>query len=153
MDRKPLFPGRSCYPLSPDRHARIQANGFAVSKDDQLAVIFEILGTPEEADIAFVTDAKALTYLKSFQPIKRVDLQEKYPGADQESIDLLNKMLQINPYFRISVEDALSHPCFAKIKKESKELASENPVTIEFDDQQLDKPTLRKLFLKACAEI
>lgn len=80
-------------------------------------------------------------------------MQEKYPGADQESIDLLNKMLQINPYFRISVEDALSHPCFAKIKKESKELASENPVTIEFDDQQLDKPTLRKLFLKACAEI
>lgn len=23
LDRKPLFPGRSCYPLSPDRHARI----------------------------------------------------------------------------------------------------------------------------------
>ena len=23
MDRKPLFPGKSCFPLSPDRHARI----------------------------------------------------------------------------------------------------------------------------------
>lgn len=69
LDRQPLFPGRSCFPLSPDRHARIQANGFAVSKDDQLAVIFEVLGTPEETDIAFVTDTKALSYLKSFQPI------------------------------------------------------------------------------------
>ena len=87
-----------------------------MSKDDQLAIIFEILGTPEEADIAFVTDTKALTYLKSFQPIQRVDLQEKYPGADLDSIDWLNKMLQINPYFRISVEDALTHPCFGKIK-------------------------------------
>ena len=73
LDRQPLFPGRSCFPLSPDRHARIQTNGFAVSKDDQLAVIFEVLGTPEETDIAFVTDTKALSYLKSFQPIQRVD--------------------------------------------------------------------------------
>ena len=23
MDRRPLFPGKSCFPLSPDRHARI----------------------------------------------------------------------------------------------------------------------------------
>ena len=66
LDRKPLFPGKSCFPLSPDRQARIQANGFPVAKDDQLAIIFEILGTPEEQDIAFVTDPKALTYLKSF---------------------------------------------------------------------------------------
>lgn len=34
MDRKPLFPGKSCFPLSPDRHARIQANGFPVARDD-----------------------------------------------------------------------------------------------------------------------
>jgi mitogen-activated protein kinase 1/3 len=134
LDRKPLFPGRSCYPLSPDRHARIQANGFAVSKDDQLAIIFEILGTPEENDIAFVTDEKALSYLKSFKPIKRVDFQLKYPGADFDSLDLLNKMLQINPYFRISVEDALNHPCFTKIRRESKEVVAETPVSIEFED-------------------
>ena len=34
MDRRPLFPGKSCFPLSPDRHARFQANGFPVAKDD-----------------------------------------------------------------------------------------------------------------------
>jgi mitogen-activated protein kinase 1/3 len=34
MDRTPLFPGKSCFPLSPDRNARIQANGFPVAKDD-----------------------------------------------------------------------------------------------------------------------
>jgi len=62
-------------------------------------------------------------------------LQEKYPGADLDSIDLLNKMLQINPYFRISVDDALNHPCFAKIKKDAKEIVADNAVTIEFEDQ------------------
>lgn len=34
LDRKPLFPGKSCFPLSPCQHARIQANGFPVAKDD-----------------------------------------------------------------------------------------------------------------------
>mgnify|MGYP000858958991 CR=1 FL=1 len=93
MDRKPLFPGKSCFPLSPDRHARITANGFPVAKDDQLAVIFEMLGTPNEEDTAFVTDQKAVGYLKSFIPIERVDWTKKYPGATSEAIDLLNKML------------------------------------------------------------
>ena len=79
-----------------------------MSKNDQLALIFEVIGTPKEDDIALLTDYKAPDYLFSFQPVQRVDLQQKYPGADEESIDLLNKMLQINPYFRISVEDALN---------------------------------------------
>lgn len=153
LDRKPLFPGKSCFPLSPDRHARIQANGFPVTKDDQLAVIFEILGTPEGDDIAFVTDTKATTYLKSFASIPRMDLSKKYPGATADAIDLLNKMLQINPFFRISVKDAIAHPVFAKIRKEGKEATSGHLVTIDFEDELLDKEMLRNVFLKLCSEI
>lgn len=52
-----------------------------------------MLGTPDENDIAFVTDAKATSYLKSFASVPRVDLSKKYSGATPESIDLLNKML------------------------------------------------------------
>jgi serine/threonine protein kinase len=89
-----------------------------VSKDDQLAVIFEILGTPDENDISYVTDPKALTYLKSFNSIARVDLKTKYKGASEEAMDLLNKMLQFNPFFRISIDDALAHPVFKKVRKE-----------------------------------
>lgn len=93
LDRKPLFPGRSCFPLSPDREARIASNGFPIGKDDQLAVIFEILGTPDENDLSYVTDPKALAYLKSFNPIERVNLKTKYVGASADAIDLLDKML------------------------------------------------------------
>ena len=93
MDRKPLFPGKSCFPLSPDRHARIQANGFPVARDDQLAVIFDVLGTPNDDDISYVTDAKAIGYLKSFTPNDRMNMQQKYPGANAEGVDLLNRML------------------------------------------------------------
>lgn len=149
LDRKPLFPGKSCFPLSPDTNARIQANGFPVSKDDQLAKIFEILGTPDDSDIAFVTDPKALTYLKSFSPIKRCNLSIKYPGASEQAINLLNKMLQVNPYFRISVDDALEHPLFAKLRNVEKEKIALTPVFIDFEEQDLDEDCLRQVFLQA----
>ena len=41
----------------------------------------------------FVTDAKAIEYLKSFPPTKRVDLKEVYPGSSEDAIDFLNKCL------------------------------------------------------------
>ena len=32
LERKPLFPGKSCFPLSPDKHSKQQAGGFPVNK-------------------------------------------------------------------------------------------------------------------------
>jgi mitogen-activated protein kinase 1/3 len=40
LERKPLFPGKSCFPLSPDKHVKEERSGFPFSKNDQLAVIF-----------------------------------------------------------------------------------------------------------------
>jgi mitogen-activated protein kinase 1/3 len=34
MDRKPLFPGKSCFPLSPDKHVKEERGGFPFSKND-----------------------------------------------------------------------------------------------------------------------
>lgn len=148
LDRKPLFPGKSCFPLSPDRHARIQANGFPVAKDDQLAVIFDVLGTPNDEDISFVTDAKAIGYLKSFTPNARLNFDEKYPGATADGVDLLNRMLQFNPYFRISVDEALSHPFFQRVRKPHKEKESQVQITLDFESDNLDRSRLRQLFVE-----
>ena len=89
LDRKPLFPGKSCFPLSPDKHAKEERKGFPFSKNDQLAVIFEVIGSPEEDDKSFVTDQKATEYLNSFPQRPKTDLNKLYPGAGEEAIDLL----------------------------------------------------------------
>ena len=34
LDRQPLFPGKSCFPLSPDKSIEQAKNGFPYSKDD-----------------------------------------------------------------------------------------------------------------------
>jgi mitogen-activated protein kinase 1/3 len=40
LDRKPLFPGKSCFPLSPDKNVKEKVKGFPHSQTDQLSVIF-----------------------------------------------------------------------------------------------------------------
>ena len=81
MDRQPLFPGKSCFPLSPAKDPIESRKGFPFSSSDQLAVIFSVIGTPHEADISFVTDQKALEYLETFPMNVRLDLGNKYPAA------------------------------------------------------------------------
>jgi mitogen-activated protein kinase 1/3 len=111
-------------------------------------VIFEVLGTPSEEDKSFVTDAKALEYLDAFPKKPRSDLSVLYPGAGDDALDLLNRMLVFNPYFRISVDEALTHPFFKKVRKPEKEVVAERDIQIEFEKETLDKKRLRLLFLE-----
>lgn len=63
-----------------------------------------------------------------------------YPGAGEEAIDLLNRILVFNPYFRITVDEALTHPFFKKIRKQEKEKGSDNEIKIDFDkEHHIDK--------------
>lgn len=154
LDRKPLFPGKSCFPLSPDKHAKAEKGGFPVAKNDQLAVIFEVIGSPNEDDKSFVTDAKAFEYLSAFSDIPKADLSKVYPGAGEEAIDLLGKMLQFNPYFRLSVEEALNHNFFKKVKKPEKEQVAPTTIALDFEKEgALDKKRLRELFLMHITEL
>lgn len=53
----PLFPGKSCFPLSPDKNVKKKATQkFPTSEYDQLNIIMEVLGAPTEEDLSFVTD-------------------------------------------------------------------------------------------------
>ena len=151
LDRKPLFPGKSCFPLSPDKHVKEERKGFPFSKNDQLAVIFEVIGSPNEEDKSYVTDTKALEYLEAFPAKPRTDLNTLYPGAGEDAIDLLKKILVFNPYFRISVDESLNHPFFRKIKKSEKEVSADKEIQIDFEKENLDRKKLRSLFLEEVA--
>ena len=148
MDRKPLFPGKSCFPLSPSKEPTEQRKGFPFASTDQLAMIFGTIGYPNEHDRSFVTDQKAIDYLESFPVNEKADLRQKYPGAPIEAIDFLNKILVFNPYFRISLNDALAHPLFDKVRNTQMKNICGIPIELEFEKMNLDKKTLREEFLK-----
>ena len=148
-DRTPLFPGNSCFPLSPDHKTTKKRHGFPFSHGDQMNIIFDVLGTPSEDEMSFVTDPKAIAYLKSFPPRKRADLVKLYPGADEHALDLINKLLVFNPYFRITLAEALKHPYLTKVRKADKEETSDESVTLSFEKEgDIDIPRLRELFIE-----
>jgi mitogen-activated protein kinase 1/3 len=149
LDRSPLFPGTSCFPLSPDRSNNVKRGGFPHSSQDQLNVIFSVLGTPKEEDFEFVTDQKALEYLKSFPFKKAVDLNEIYPAATSDAIDLLKKCLEFNPRKRITLDDAINHPFCTKVRDKTKEVVCTTPCHLDFEKEgELNVDRLRQLFLE-----
>jgi mitogen-activated protein kinase 1/3 len=156
-ERSPLFPGASCFPLSPDLRPKAIKNrkdgeSFPIEPTDQLNVIFSVLGTPSEEDASFVTDSKATEYLKSFPEQERQDLSKAFPAAKPEAIDLLNKMLVFNPYLRIKLDECLAHPYLKKLVTE--ELLEPSKIVVDFEyeqDPDLDVDKLRKLFLEEIA--
>lgn len=152
MDRSPLFPGSSCFPLSPDHKVVVKKHGFPVGQSDQLNVIFDVIGTPSEEDYSFVTDAKALEYLASFTERPRVDLKKMYPAAGDEAIDLLNKMLVFNPYFRPKLEECLKHPFLEAVRKAEHEHVSKSTIELPFEKEgDLSRKRLRELVLEEVA--
>ena len=105
--------------------------------------------TPKEEDFEFVTDSKAIEYLKSFPFKKPSDLTEIYPAATSEAIDLLKKMLQFNPRKRISIDEALNHPFVSKVRDKSKETVAPGPCILEFEKEgEMTAERLRELFLE-----
>lgn len=66
-------------------------------------------GTPGTETKKLITNEHALKYIESLPTKSKVPLEELFPNLPIDAIDLLDKMLDLNPTTRIRVEDALSH--------------------------------------------
>ena len=150
FERKALFPGKSCFPLSPDRSSIGNAKKiFPSTNTDQLNLIFDVIGTPFDEDLKFITDNMALDYLKSFEPRTQKNLFESYPGSSQDAVDLLSKMIRFNPIKRITVDQALEHNFFAQIRKKDLEIEASYSPNYDFEkDENLDLEKIKNLFVE-----
>ena len=82
-------------------------NGYEI---EQIFKIFEIMGTPSANswdNISSLPDYKA-----SFPKWPKKPLQNYIPDISNAGLDLLEKMLELNPDKRISAASALDHPFF-----------------------------------------
>ena len=119
-----------------------------VSKEDQLWVIINKLGTPTEEDTAFISDPGALSYLKNLPQAEKINFEELYPYPGEEALDLLNKMLQFNPYKRASLKEWLEHPHLAEVRDVRKEITAKTPIILDFEYEDVNKSILRQLFVE-----
>ena len=121
QDRKPLFPGGTCYPLS--------GEGDSIKKDerlDQLSVIFGVIGTPPPEDISAV--GKANEYIESLGKIEGKPLEKLYPAADPAALDLLGEMLQFSPKRRCTAAEALEHEFLKGVRRKELEIEADGPL-------------------------
>ena len=93
--RRPLFPG-DC-------------------EIDQIFKIFQMFGTPNENTWPGIT--KLPEFKLTFPRFKGKGLNAYNKNIDPVGLDLLNKMIQIDPSKRISAKQALQHPYFNDLKK------------------------------------
>jgi len=150
-DRGPLFPGSSCFPLSPDHKHKTDYRYHTRGKHDQLNMIFNLLGTPPKEDIEQLEREDARRYIQCFAPRDGEGLAAKFPFAERESHDILDKMLRFNPKQREQVVNLLEHPLFGEIREPQKETTADGYITLEFEKEpDLDEDLLRQYF---CQEI
>jgi len=77
------------------------------SEIDQLYKIFQVIGTPNE--ITFPGSTKLPNFYQSFPIFTPSELSEIFIAFDPLGIDLLSKMLILDPNKRISAKAALKH--------------------------------------------
>ncbi len=150
--RRPLFPGASCYPLSPSHRPTINITDHPISPCEQMNLIFKALGNPTKADLAFLSDESAVEYVQGFPRYKKQGLQQMFRSADAKAVELLEKMLMFNPYHRITAKEALRHKYFADVRDKSQEIELLHTIPLVTDSfvapslTVLTNEVLRRLF-------
>lgn len=79
----------------------------------------------------------------------KTSFKEKFPDADPEALDLMQKLLTYDPEIRLSASEALTHPFFKDLHDPNDEMTSEalSYFDFEFENYSLDKKILRELIL------
>ncbi|XP_074270487.1 mitogen-activated protein kinase 4-like [Silene latifolia] len=111
---------------------------------DQLMKIICILGTQNNSNLGFLTSWEALNLLKSWPYTPGITFESLFPYADQEGLDLLNKMLEFDPRKRITAAEALQHPYMRSMYYSLTSQPIPYPCTVDVDaDAGVDK--IRKM--------
>nr|ABF82263.1 MAP kinase [Cicer arietinum] len=128
MNKKPLFPGKD--------HVH------------QMRLLTELLGTPTDADIGLVKNEDARRYIRQLPQYPRQPLNRVFPHVHPLAIDLVDKMLTVDPTRRITVEEALAHPYLEKLHDVADEPVCTEPFSFEFEQQHLDEEQIKEMIYR-----
>jgi len=103
---------------------------------NQLDRIMEVTGRPSREDIEAIKSTFAATMLESLNVGKPRPLNEMFPNASIEALDLLRLCMQFNPDRRLSAHDALRHPYVVQFHNPDEEFPCERPIRIPIDDNK-----------------
>jgi len=151
QDRGPLFPGSSCYPLSPHHRHRTDCTYHVREKHDQLNMIFDLLGTPTAEHVEQFERDDAKRYIRCFAERAGNGFGSKFQHVDSAAIELLEMTLRFCPQERATVAAVLDHPGLSDVRDPARETKASSFISLNFEKEpDLDEGLLRKNF---CGEI
>jgi len=97
---------------------------------DQLHKIIAIVGMPKDASFwSKMASPSVIEYIQNLRsedgsrpPTEPIDFHTLYPQGSSSCIDLLTRMLQLDPAKRITVDEALEHPFLADFRDPEEEI-------------------------------
>ncbi|KAH3764159.1 extracellular response kinase [Pelomyxa schiedti] len=113
---KPMFPGTSTM--------------------NQVDRVLEVTGRPSHEDIEVINSPYANHMLEQLPPSVKKNLNDCYPQATEEAIDLMERLLQFNPLLRPSADEALEHPYVAQFHNPDEEPACPHAAEIQLADSK-----------------
>ena len=141
-NRLPLFPGGSCYPMSPTPVFKDQCK-------DQLNVIFDVLGAPpSEDELKFIEGQDIIENFLKMKARPKKEFNSIFPESSKEAINLLERMLTFSPYSRITIDECLRHPYFKEYEIDKSKSSTTKYVSLSFDNQKLTERQLREYFME-----
>ncbi|KAJ8424645.1 hypothetical protein Cgig2_009125 [Carnegiea gigantea] len=123
--REPLFPGKDYL--------------------QQLQLINELLGSPEDSDLGFLRSDNARKYVKQLPHVPKQAFTEKFLNVSSMALDLAEKMLVFNPSKRITVDEALNHPYLVSLHEINEEPTCPSPFQFDFEQAALDEEDIKEL--------
>ena len=96
-------------------------------------MIATLLGTPSQEFITAIEDEKARSFMENIPRKTGVNFETHFKDANPQAIDLLRKMLVIDPEKRITVEEALKHPYLEKLHAPEDEPSGAPVSDFDFD--------------------
>ncbi|TQD74996.1 hypothetical protein C1H46_039464 [Malus baccata] len=125
LKREPLFPGKDYV--------------------QQLSLITELLGSPDDSDLGFLRSDNARKYVKQLPHFPKQPFAEKFPNVSPLAIDLAERMLVFDPSKRITVEEALNHPFLSSLHEINEEPVCPSPFVFDFEQASLDEEDIKEL--------
>jgi len=101
---------------------------------NQLDRIMEVTGRPSPEDIDAIKSPFAATMLDSLNLSRPRPLNEMFPTASVEALDLFRLCMQFNPTKRPAAKDTLGHPYVVQFHSPEDEFDCDRPIRIPIDD-------------------
>lgn len=106
-------------------------------------LILSVVGTPSEDFNQRMGAERVKTYISKLPKKKPVKLDKIYTDANPVGLELLGRMLKLDPCERITAKDALRHEYLANYHDIDDEPVCFLPFDFSFDKQSLSKESLK----------